>query len=110
LFKKKYLTQSKDFFEHHGGKAIIYSRFLPIFRTFAPIVSGIAKMDKKKFMLYNVLSSFMWSYSLIFAGHYLYSFFLSTFDIDIKKHIHIIIIILITATVIPVILKLRKKN
>ena len=58
-FKKKYLLQSKDFFEKYGGKAIIYARFLPIFRTFAPIVAGIVSMDKKKFMFFNILSSFM---------------------------------------------------
>ena len=56
-FKKKYLVQSKDFFEKHGGRAIILARFLPIFRTFAPIVAGIVMMKKKKFMLYNVISS-----------------------------------------------------
>jgi membrane-associated protein len=50
LFKKKYLIQSKEFFEKHGGKAIIYARFLPIVRTFAPIVAGIGTMDRKKFM------------------------------------------------------------
>jgi membrane-associated protein len=73
-FKKKYLVQSKDFFEKHGGRAIIFARFLPIFRTFAPIVAGIVTMEKKKFMFYNVASSFLWSFTLIFAGHYLYGF------------------------------------
>lgn len=47
-FKKKYLVQSKDFFEKHGGRAIILARFLPIFRTFAPIVAGIVMMEKEK--------------------------------------------------------------
>ena len=47
-FKEKYLLQSRDFFDKYGGKAIIFARFLPIFRTFAPIVAGIASMDKKK--------------------------------------------------------------
>jgi membrane-associated protein len=70
-FKKKYLIQSKDFFEKYGGKAIIFARFLPIFRTFAPIVAGIVTMDKKKFMFFNILSSFLWSFVLIFSGHYL---------------------------------------
>ena len=60
-WKKKYLIQSKDFFERYGGKAIIFARFLPVVRTFAPIVAGIVTMDKKKFMFYNILSSFLWS-------------------------------------------------
>ncbi|RZJ31517.1 MAG: DedA family protein [Flavobacterium sp.] len=109
-FKKKYLIQSHDFFERHGGRAIIFSRFLPIFRTFAPIVAGIAEMDKKKFMFYNVISSFAWSFSLIFAGHYLYKSLLKNYGIDMKDHIEVIIIGLIALTMIPVIIKLAKKQ
>lgn len=109
-FKKKYLVQSKDFFEKHGGRAIILARFLPIFRTFAPIVAGIVMMEKKKFMLYNVASSFLWSFSLIFAGHYLYGFLLSEYQIDLKQHIEMIVIILVVITIIPVILKFSKKS
>lgn len=109
-FKKKYLVQSKDFFEKHGGRAIILARFLPIFRTFAPIVAGIVMMEKKKFMLYNIASSFLWSFSLIFAGHYLYGFLLSEYQIDLKQHIEMIVIILVVITIIPVILKFSKKS
>ena len=61
-FKEKYLLQSRDFFDKYGGKAIIFARFLPIFRTFAPIVAGIASMDKKKFMLNNIVGSVLWSF------------------------------------------------
>ena len=109
-FKKKYLVQSKDFFEKHGGRAIILARFLPIFRTFAPIVAGIVMMEKKKFMLYNVASSFLWSFSLIFAGHYLYGFLLAEYNIDLKQHIEMIVIILVVITIVPVILKFSKKS
>lgn len=108
-FKKKYLIQSKEFFERHGGRAIIFARFLPIFRTFAPIVAGIVYMDKKKFMFYNVLSSFIWSFSLIFAGHYLYGFLLENYQIDLKEHIEVIVISLVVITILPVILKFSKK-
>lgn len=109
-FKKKYLVQSKDFFEKHGGRAIILARFLPIFRTFAPIVAGIVMMEKKKFMLYNVISSIVWSFSLIFAGHYLYGFLLENYEIDLKQHIEMIVIVLVVITIIPVILKFSKKT
>ena len=109
-FKKKYLLQSKDFFEKYGGKAIIFARFLPIFRTFAPIVAGIVFMDKKKFMFFNVLSSFLWSFTLIFAGHYLYGFFLDNYEIDLKHHIEKIIIIIIIISTVPVIVKMFKKE
>ncbi len=109
-FKKKYLVQSKDFFERHGGRAIIFARFLPIFRTFAPIVAGIVTMERKKFMFYNVVSSFVWSFTLIFAGHYLYGFLLENYQIDLKEHIEIIVIVLVLLTLSPVVFKLAKKS
>jgi membrane-associated protein len=109
LFKKKYLLQAKDFFEKHGGKAIIYARFLPIVRTFAPIVAGIGTMDKKKFMFYNILSSFLWAYILIFSGHYLYGMFLEM-GIDLKEHIEMIVIGIILVSTFPVFMKLIKEK
>jgi membrane-associated protein len=108
-FKKKYLFQSKDFFEKYGGKAIIFARFLPIFRTFAPIVAGIGMMNKQKFMFYNVLSSFLWSFVLIFSGHYLYGMFLEN-GIDLKQHIEKIVIGIILISTIPVLFKMLKKK
>ncbi len=109
-FKKKYLIQSKDFFERFGGKAIIFARFLPIVRTFAPIVAGIVTMDKKKFMFYNIVSSFLWSFALIFSGHYLYGMFLDKFQIDLKHHIEKIVIGIILISTFPVLLKMFKKS
>lgn len=108
-FKRKYLVQSKDFFEKYGGKAIIFARFLPIFRTFAPIVAGIVSMDKNKFMFYNILSSFIWSFTLIFAGHYLYGFLLTNYQIDLKEHIELIVLTLVGITILPVIYKFSRK-
>lgn len=108
FFKKKYLIQSHEFFEKHGGRAIIFARFLPIIRTFAPIIAGVVKMDKKKFMFFNVLSSFMWAFTLIFAGHYLYELFLKSFGIDLKAHIEIIIIGIVAITTVPLILNAVK--
>ena len=110
FFKKKYLIESQIFFEKHGGKAIIYARFLPIVRTFVPIIAGIVHMKKTKFMFYNVLSSIMWSFVLVFAGHYLYGLFLDQFDIDLKKHIEKIILILIAVTTFPLLMKAIKSR
>jgi membrane-associated protein len=109
-FKEKYLLQSKDFFEKYGGKAIVFARFLPIFRTFAPIVAGIAAMDKKKFMFFNIVSSLLWSFSMIFAGHYLSALFLDKFNIDLKSHIEYIVIGIVLITTVPVLFKLLKKK
>lgn len=110
FFKKKYLIQSQQFFVKHGGKAIIFARFLPIVRTFVPIIAGIVHMKKSRFMFYNVLSSILWSFTLVFAGHYLYSIFLEQFNIDLKKHIETIIIVLIVITTLPLVLNYFKEK
>lgn len=110
FFKKKYLTESQVFFERHGGKAIIFARFLPIVRTFVPIIAGVVHMQKGKFMLYNILSSLLWSFTLVFAGHYLYGMFLEELGIDLKKHIEKIILILIAVTTFPLVMKAIKSR
>jgi membrane-associated protein len=106
FFKKKYLFQAKDFYDKHGGAAIIMARFLPIVRTFAPIVAGIVDMDKKKFSYYNIVGSIAWVFSMLFAGHYLQKLFESQFNFDLKKHLEVIVIGIVLITTAPVIAKL----
>jgi membrane-associated protein len=106
FFKKKHLYTAKEFYDKHGGGAIIFARFLPIIRTFAPIVAGIVGMDKKKFSFYNIVGCIAWAISMLFAGHYLYKFFLTTFDIDIKKHLELIVLGIVLVTTAPVIIRL----
>ncbi|MBN8643163.1 MAG: VTT domain-containing protein [Flavobacteriales bacterium] len=110
FFKKKYLFQSKDFFDKYGNRAVVFARFLPIVRTFAPVIAGIVEMDRKRFMFYNILGSFLWSFTMIFAGHYLYELFLNSFNIDLKHYIEYIVIGIILVTTIPVLLKILKKR
>ena len=105
LFKKKYLFQAHDFFEEHGALAVIMARFLPIVRTFTPIVAGIVKMDKTRFLIDNIIGAFLWSFSLIFAGHYLDALFKNQFDIDLKAHLEMIIIIIVLITTLPIVIK-----
>ena len=105
FFKKKYLFQAHDFFEDHGALAVIMARFLPIVRTFTPIVAGIVKMDKKRFFIDNVIGAVLWSFILIFAGHYLDKLFIQQFDIDLKKHLEMIILVIVVITTGPLLLK-----
>ena len=106
LFKKKYLFQAHDFFEKHGSLAIILARFLPIVRTFVPIVAGIVKMDKKRFLIDNIVGGVLWSFLLVFAGHYLDQLFIVEFGIDLKAHLGSIVLVLVIVTTLPVLLKL----
>ena len=105
LFKKKYLFQAHDFFEEHGALAVIMARFLPVVRTFTPIVAGIVKMDKTRFLIDNIIGASLWSFSLIFAGHYLDRLFMDQFGIDLKSHLEMIIIIIVLITTVPIIMK-----
>lgn len=113
LFKKKYLLQAKEFYDKHGGGAIVMARFLPIIRTFAPIVAGIVAMDKKKFAFYNVVGSIAWVFSMLFAGHYLQLLFLKWFHFDLKEHLEVIVIGIVLITTAPILIKLffgKKKS
>jgi membrane-associated protein len=110
FFKKKYLYDAKAFFEKYGSKAVIFARFIPIVRTFIPVIAGIVSMEKKKFMFFNILGSFLWSFTMIFAGHYLYELFLTKFHIDLKHYIEFIVIGIVVVTTFPVLMKLLKKS
>jgi membrane-associated protein len=106
FFRKKYLYQAKDFYDKHGGGAIVFARFLPIIRTFAPIVAGIVGMDRRKFSFYNLVGCIAWAVSMLFAGHYLYKLFLKEFDFDIKEHLEVIVLCIVLVTTLPVLIKL----
>ena len=113
LFKKKYLFQAKEFYDKHGGGAIVMARFLPIVRTFAPIVAGIVGMEAKKFTLYNISGRIAWVFSMLFAGFYLQELFLSWFNFDLKNHLEVIVIGIVLLTTAPVFIKLffnKKQN
>lgn len=106
FYKKRYLHQAHEFYDRRGGGAIIIARFLPIIRTFAPIVAGIVGMDRKKFGFYNVLGCVLWVFSMLFAGHFLQKWILSQFGFDLKQHLEVIIIVIVLVTTAPVLIKL----
>ncbi len=113
LFKRHYLEQAHDFYEKHGGGAIIAARFIPIVRTFAPIVAGIVQMNKSRFFLYNVIGSVAWVFSMLVGGHFLQKWILSQFGFDLKLHLEIIVLGIVLITTAPVIFKLifnKKKS
>jgi membrane-associated protein len=106
LFKQHYLHQAHEFYEKHGGSAIVFARFLPIVRTFAPIVAGIVGMDKKKFHSYNWIGCIAWATTMLAAGHYLDKFFITHYNFDLKQHLEVIVLGIVLITTAPVIIKL----
>jgi membrane-associated protein len=111
FFKKKYLEQAQDFYEKHGGRAIVIARFIPIVRTFAPIVAGIVRMDKGKFVYFNIIGCLAWVASMLCAGHFLQSYIFNQFHFDLKKHLEVIVLVIVFVTTAPVIFQvLRHKT
>lgn len=113
LFKKKHLVRAHEFYEQYGKGTIFLAKFLPIVRTFAPIVAGIVKMDKKTFHLYNIIGSIVWVSSMMLGGHFLQKWVEQRYNYSLKDHIEAITIIIILITTLPVIYKLffgKKKD
>jgi membrane-associated protein len=75
LFKQEYIQQAQAFYEKHGGKTIIIARFVPIIRTFAPIVAGTAGMNYRKFLAFNVIGALLWAAGVTYAGYFLGQWF-----------------------------------
>ncbi|QDW23815.1 DedA family protein [Pedobacter sp. KBS0701] len=97
ILKLKYYHQSHEFFEKHGGKAIMLSRFLPIFRTIAPFVAGIAKMPFGRFTYYNIIGGVTWIFALLIGGY-----LLGQIPV-IKNNFELVIIFIAVVTFVPAI-------
>ncbi len=110
LFKKRYLQQAHDFYEKHGGGAIIVARFLPFIRTFAPIVAGIVKMDRAKFHFFNIIGCVAWVFTMVLAGYFLQKWILQQFGFDLKDHLELIVLGIVLVTTAPVIIKIIQNN
>ena len=99
LFRREYIYKAQEFYEKQGGVAIILARFLPIVRTFAPIVAGIVGMDFKKFIVFNILGAFLWSGSLVTMG------FVLGENQWVQKKLELVIFLIVAAATAPVIIK-----
>lgn len=71
FFNPKHLKKASDFYKKHGGKAIVLARFVPIIRTFAPIAAGVAKMDYKRFLTFNIFGGLLWTWGMLLIGYFL---------------------------------------
>lgn len=82
VFRQEYIARAEAFYEKHGGKTIIIARFVPIVRTFAPVVAGIGNMERRKFVFYNVIGAAIWTGSVVMLGYWLGSLM----DPDTMEH------------------------
>lgn len=106
LFRKKHLLRAKAFYDKYGKGTIFLAKFLPIIRTFAPIVAGMVKMERAVFMFYNMVGSVCWVASMMLTGYFLDSWVKRKFDFSLQDHIEAIAIGIILVTTLPVLYKL----
>ena len=106
LFRKKHLVRATDFYHQYGKSTIFLAKFLPIIRTFAPIVAGIVKMDRAVFIFYNILGSVVWVTSMMLGGYFLEEWVKSKFHFSLLDYIELITVAIILITTLPVLYKL----
>lgn len=106
LFRREHLIRTHAFYERHGGKTIILAQFMPIVRTFAPVVAGAADMTYRRFAAFNVVGAGLWISSMCLTG-----FFLGRAIPDLEKRIHLVVAVVIFLSLLPVIIGwLRSKR
>ena len=105
LFNKKHLITTKEFYDRHGPFTIVIARFVPIIRTFAPVVAGIGAMEYKRFICYNVVGGIGWVVSMVFGGY-----FLGQMIPNIHKHIDKVIVVVIFLSLLPAIIKIAREK
>ncbi len=105
FFKKKHIEKARSFYEKHGKKTIVMARFIPIVRTFAPIVAGVAQMDYKVFISYNIIGGFIWTWGMLGLGY-----ILGNVIPNAEKYLTPIILIIIFASFIPAIVEYYKSK
>ncbi|HTM20532.1 MAG TPA: VTT domain-containing protein, partial [Kofleriaceae bacterium] len=98
LFSKKHLTRAHDFYERHGGLTIVVTRFMPIVRTFAPFVAGVARMDFRRFSFFNVAGGLLWVSTFLLGGYWFGNL------ASVKRNFHIVILAIIVLSVMPAVI------
>ncbi len=96
LFRRKHLVAAKAFYEKHGGKTIVFARFMPLVRTFAPVVAGIAQMNYRNFVFYNIAGGIGWVFSMTMLGY-----ILGKTIPNLDRYIYLVVAIVILLSLLP---------
>ena len=104
FFQKEYVEKSQEFFDKYGPRTIVLARFVPIVRTFAPVMAGVGKMQYPTFLMYNVIGGILWGCGMTTLGY-----FLGQFDF-VKANIEFIIIGIVAVSFIPVFIEIRRAH
>ena len=101
IFKPTRVAKAHAFFEKYGVKTVILARFVPIVRTFAPLVVGAAEMPYAKFLLFSVIGGILWIFSMVLAGYYLGTAIEGAFNIKLEDHIEKVVILVVLLSLLP---------
>jgi len=104
FFKQEYLQRTQAFYEKHGGKTIIYAKFVPVIRTFAPFIAGVAKMHYPRFLTFDVFGAIGWVFSMTILGYLLGEIAL------VRRHFEKFVLLIILVSVLPVILQIWRSK
>jgi membrane-associated protein len=105
LFRPSHVERTRQFYERHGAKTIVIARFVPIVRTFAPVVAGVGQMEYRRFLIYNVAGGVGWVTSMTWAGY-----LLGQAIPDIGDHIHVVVAIVIVLSLVPIAVELYRER
>jgi membrane-associated protein len=105
LFNPAHVERTRRFYERYGAKTIVIARFVPIVRTFAPVVAGVGEMNYRRFLTYNVVGGIGWVVSMTWAG-----FLLGHAIPDINRHIHIVVVVVIVLSLIPIAVEIVRER
>lgn len=110
LFRPSHLQKANAFYEKYGGKTIIMARFVPIVRTFAPIVAGAAQMPYRRFLAYNVAGGFLWVFSMILTGYFLGTVVENALGVRLEDHIEKVVIVVVALSLLPPVIEYLKSR
>jgi membrane-associated protein len=96
LFNKKHLFRAQEFYRRHGRKTIILAQFMPIIRTFSPVVAGVGQMPYRQFLIISIVGTILWVWSMLFTGY-----FLGRYIPGIDKHVEIVVAVVIFVSILP---------
>ena len=105
LFNPRHVVRTREFYARHGAKTIVIARFVPIIRTFAPVVAGVGQMSYRRFLFYNVAGGFGWVASMTWVGY-----LLGNVVPNIDRHVHVVVIVVIVLSLIPIAVEIVRER
>lgn len=108
IFKPSRVEKARQFFEKYGAKTVVLARFVPIVRTFAPLVAGATQMPYTRFLLFSVLGGFLWITSMVLAGFFLGGVIETALGIKLEDHIEKVVIVVVFLSILPPLIEYLK--